>query len=321
MREGLALHVTGSYHHTDFLQRREDLNRVQDPLGTTQEGRPLYGALVREGGLLAPVVGSNRRFADFDLVSGLSPTGFVDHYEATIALVRQVSEGLSFSGSYTYSKTDDNLVGGRSIDPADQLSPFPDRLAGVDWDEGRSDFDVPHRAVATAEYATGGRMPVSIGGRYRVRSGLPFTPGFRPGVDANGDGSGGNDPAFLGGGVAGLAEALSAGGCPAGLGNVFAARNSCREEAAHSLDLHLSVGLPMGAADRRVWLEVDAFNVVATATGIIDKAAVLLDPAGTLLTDGAGNVTLPLIANPAFGSILARRGEPRVVRVGVRMEY
>jgi hypothetical protein len=87
------------------------------------------------------------------------------------------------------------------------------------------------------------------------------------------------------------------------------------------LDLHFSIGLPVGGAGPRVRLEVDAFNVVATETGVIDRAAVLIDPAGTLVSSGAGNVNIPFIVNPRFGSLLVRRGEPRVVRVGLRMEY
>jgi hypothetical protein len=317
---GYSLHLTAGYYHTDYLLRRADLNRSA-VVGTTQEGRPVFGRLERLGSLVSAVVGSNRRFGDFDLVSGLSPIGFSDHYEATASLERRINQALSVSASYTFSRTTDNMVGSRSADPADQLSPFPGGLDGVDWDRGRSDFDIPHRLAATAEYHRAGARPITVAARYRLRSGLPFTPGFRPGVDVNGDGSGGNDPASLGGGLSGLAEVLAAGGCPAGLGGQFAERNSCREKIQQSLDLRLAVGLPIGAPNRPIILEVNAFNVVSTATGVIDRAALLIDRSQVLTTDGAGNVTLPLAVNPRFGSILARRGEPRVVRVGLRMDY
>lgn len=319
MRGGLEVHVSALYQHTDFLLRRTDLNRVAQ-IGQSQEGRPVFGRLVQQGGLLIAEPRSNRRFSDFDLVSGLSPVGFSDHYELTAGIERHTGP-LGLMASYTFASTRDNLVGARAVDPADQLSPFPGGIEGVDWDEGRSDFDVPHRFVATLEYRSPGARHLSIGGRYRVRSGLPFTPGFRPGVDANADGAGGNDPAFLGGGIPGLAEALSAGGCVLAVGNRFAERNACREKLQQGLDLHLSVGLPAGGPGRQVRLEVDAFNVVATATGVIDRALVLVDPTRPVVTDAAGNVTLPLVANPRFGSILARRGEPRVVRIGLRMDY
>jgi hypothetical protein len=313
--------LSGSYHHTDWLLRREDLNRIPGALGTTDEGRPVYGTLAQRGGLVTAGVGSNRRFSAFDLVSGLSPTGSVDYYELTATLERQLGSRVAAIASYTFSKTTDNLVGFRSADPADQLSPFPEGLNGVDWTQGRSDFDVPHRGSVTLRFESKSSLPVVVAGRYRIRSGLPFTPGFRPGVDVNADGSGNNDPAFLDPSLTGLDAAYRQADCSGALGSVFAVRNSCREKFQQSLDLHLGVGLPVGSVRDRLFLQVDAFNVVSTATGLVDRALVLIDPNGALTTDASGNVTLPLIANPKFGSLLIRRGEPRTVRVGLRMEY
>lgn len=318
---GTAMHVNGAYHHTDFLARRTDLNRNPVALGSTQEGRPVYGTLVKQGGLISAAPGSNRRFSDFDLVSGLSSTGFSDYYELSLLLERQVTRGLSFAASYTFSKTDDNVLGQRTIDPADQVNPFPEGINGADWAEGRSDFDVPHRIALSGEYRAGTKSPVSVGARWRYRSGLPFTPGFRQGVDPNGDGAGGNDPAYLDAAITGIGSTLSAAGCSGGT-NVFATRNSCREDAAHSLDLRLSVGLPVKARDgSHLSLVLDAFNVVSSTVGLVDRALVLVDPSGALIVDGQGNVTLPLVVNPNFGNIQSRRNDPRLFRVGVRMEY
>ena len=96
-------------------------------------------------------------------------------------LERQVRQGLSFSLGYTFSRTTDNTPGLRSSDPLDQLDPFPQGSPdGGDWREGRSDFDVPHRVALAAEYRPAGETPISIGARWRFRSGLPFTPGFQP---------------------------------------------------------------------------------------------------------------------------------------------
>ena len=53
----------------------------------------------------------------------------------------------------------------------------------------------------------------------------------------------------------------------------------------------------------------------------MDRALVLVDPNGQLHKDGSGNVTVPLLANPNFGNLLSRRNDPRMIRVGVRMEY
>jgi hypothetical protein len=311
--EGTTLSVGGGYHHTDYLLRRVDLNRMPSS-GTSQGGRPVYGQLVRQGALVSAAPGSNRRFASFDMVSGLISSGYADYFEFTAAIERKVSEGLTLVASYTYSKTEDNTPGLTSGNPADQLNPFPEGLSGVDWSDGRSDFDVPHRLVLSGAYTGGGRTPLTLGARYRLRSGLPFTPGFQPGVDINGDGSAVNDPAFLGAAGGVLA------GCGAAVGSGFAARNSCRGDMVQGLDLSLTVGLPVGSA-YALAVTVDAFNVVSTETGILDRAALLVDPNGTFAVDAAGNVTLPLVANPNFGSLLSRRGEPRMVRVGLRLEY
>ena len=319
-RGGMALHLLGTYQHADYLPRRVDLNRVPSELGTTQEGRPVYGTLIKQGGLLTPTPKSNRRFDDFDLVSEFSPTGFSDYYEFTTLLERRMDLGLSLALSYTYSKTRDNMVGGRSLDPADQLNPFPTGLEGSDWTEGRSDFDAPHRAAVSAEYRMGKTMPITVGARFRYRSGLPFTAGFQPGVDINGDGAGNNDPAFLDAGLNGLAAALSNGACGSAA-NVFAERNSCREKSAMGLDLHLSLALPVRAGGDRLAVTLDAFNIVSSDVGIVDRALLLVDPASSLATDGSGNITVPLVVNSNFGNIIGRRNDPRMIRIGVRMEY
>ncbi|MFN2316598.1 MAG: hypothetical protein ABR602_07920, partial [Gemmatimonadales bacterium] len=307
---GTTLTLSGGYNHTDYLLRREDLNRAAST-GTAQGGRPVYGKMVRQGALISAEPGSNRRFTSFDMVSALVSSGYADYYEFTASLERRVAAGLTVVASYTYSKTEDNTPGLVSGNPADQLNPFPDGLDGADWTDGRSDFDVPHRVSLSGQYVSGGRTPITLGARFRMRSGLPFTPSFQHGVDVNGDGSSANDPVFLGA-VGTLA------GCSGSAG--FAVRNSCRADMVQGLDLRASVGLPVGGS-YGLALTVEAFNVVTTETGLVDRAALLVDPNGNFAVDGAGNVTLPLVANPNFGSLLSRRGEPRMVRVGLRLEY
>lgn len=311
---GTTLTLAGGYHHTDYLLRREDLNRALSS-GSAQGGRPVYGALVRQGGLVSAAPGSNRRFDDFDLVSGLVADGYSDHVEFTAGLERRVASGLTVAASYTFSRTEDNTPGVLSADPADQLNPFPDGLNGVDWTDGRSDLDIPHRLSVGAEWAAPGRGGVTVGARYRLRSGLPFTPGFRAGVDVNGDGSGENDPIFYGS-VGGLSLA----GCSGTVGTGFALRNSCRSDMVSALDVSLEARLPVGGA-AGLRLSVEAFNIVSTAFGPVDRAALLVDPNGVFAVDASGNVTIPLIANPDFGTLLSRRTDPRMVRVGLRLEY
>jgi len=311
---GTTFSISGGYQHTDHLLRREDLNRGFGS-GTAQGGRPVYGTLVRQGGLISPVPGSNRRFNDFDLVTGLVSDGYSDHVELTAGLDRRVTAGLTLSASYTFSRTEDNTPGILAADPADQLNPFPEGLNGVDWSDGRSDLDVPHRLSVGASWAASGPSRVTVGARYRVRSGLPFTPGFRPGVDVNGDGGGQNDPVFYGS-VGGLSLA----GCSGTVGSGFAVRNSCRSDMVSALDLSLAARLPVGGATG-LRLTVEAFNVVSSAFGLVDRAALLVDPTGVFAVDASGNVTMPLVANPNFGTLLSKRTDPRLVRVGLRLEY
>ncbi|MGH7583685.1 MAG: carboxypeptidase regulatory-like domain-containing protein [Gemmatimonadales bacterium] len=316
-----TLTVSGAYRHTDYLLRRDDLNRVPGAVNTGADGRPIFGSLQQFGGLIVPALGSNRRFPEFDMVYALSSTGYADYYEAGASVDRRLARGLSATLSYTYSRTTDNLPGALSANPADQLSPFPGGLNGTIWEDGRSDLDIPHRVAATVSYTSRGKSPFTLAARYRYRSGLPFTPGFRGGVDVNGDGSGGNDPAFLGSDAAipGIGALVGANSCLAGQANQIAGRNSCRDPGVHSVDLHASITLPMGGA-HPVALTVDGYNVAGSATGLYDHAAVLVDGSRSITFDQSGHVVLPLVANPDFGKLLSRRGIPRQIRVGFRVE-
>jgi len=315
--------LTAGYHHTDFLLRRVDLNRLPFPTGTTQEGRPVYGDLTQQGGLLVATPGSNRRVAGYDMVSGLAATGYSDHFQAGLMLNREAATGLSFAVSYLWSKTEDNWLQSRTGDPADELSPFVQDRApgGGNWSEGVSDFDIPHRAMLYGSWTTASSVPLTVGMRYRFRSGLPFTPGFRPGVDPNADGAGGNDPAFIDRNIPGLSAVIGNNGCLSDQVGKFAERNSCREDANHALDLSASIGVPVRTLGGRLILQFDVFNLVSTETGMVDRALVLVDPSGTLVDDGAGNLTVPLVGNRHFGKLLSRRTEPRMLRVGLRMGY
>ncbi len=313
--QGLSLTLHAAYDHTDYLLRRADLNLIQAPVSTGSDYRAIYGTLEQYNSLLTPAVGSNRRFRNIDMAYLLASSGFANYTEVGAALERRVAAGLTLNVSYTWSRTRDNLPGQLSNDVADQLSPFPSGTGNSTWDEGTSDFDVPSRLVGMMAYSGGG---ISLSARFRHRSGLPFTPGFVRGVDANGDGSSGNDPAPLETSITGMPGLVSQFSCLTAPSSFFAVRNSCRDPAVQSLDLHLGIRLPFGQA-HPVSLLVDAFNVVSTDVGLFDHAAVLVDPAGTLTFNGAGRLELPLLANDNFGKLLSRRGEPRAIRIGFRM--
>ena len=313
----IALRLAGSYRHTDFLPRRTNLNRLPAAAGTDQHGRPLYGTLIQQGALLAADPSGGRRFSGFDLVSALNADGAQDRWEASFALERRFGGTLGLLVAYTVSDTRDNWLGALGGGPDDQLDPFPDGLAGQSWSEGRSDLDVPHRVIAALDLRV--LSGLRLGGLLRIQSGTPFTPGFRPGVDANADGSARNDPAFVDGSLPGMDALMSAWPCLAAQVGRFAARNACRAPATRALDLWLRFdlsairGLPLA-------LTVEARNIVEPDIAARDAAVHLVDGSGAVATDPvSGQVTVPLVVNPNFGAPLTRRGTARAVWIGIRV--
>ncbi len=313
-----ALHVSGTVRRTEFLPRRDDLNRLGAASGRDQFGRPLFGMLAREGAVLAPAdFAEFRRFEGFDAVWALDSDGWSEYRGLTIALEHR-SSGLDLFAGYTYSTTRDNWLGAGSGRPDSQLNPFPEGLSGTDWTEGRSDFDAPQSASLAMSYRLPSLNGITLGALYRYRSGVPFTPGFRDGVDANGDGSFRNDPAFV---LASpeVSAVAARWGCLTDQIGQFAERNACRGPALNYLDLSVSLGIAsVGRGTAEVVIE--ALNVLEPEIGVRDRALFLVDVSGDLTTDAAtGDVEVPLIVNPGFGEILIPQTLGRVFRVGLRI--
>ena len=314
---GTSLQLAGQYRHTDYLPRRSDLNLLASPQTTDQFGRPLYGTLQQFGSVLVAAPGSNRQFGEFDRVWAIDPSGYSDYWGVTVSLERLRERGLSVWASYTYSRTTDNTPGIAGSVPEAQLSPFAGVASAPDWRDGRSDLDVPHRVAVGAQWAESGWR---LAGLVRFRSGLPFTPGFRDGVDANGDGAAGNDPAFVSDSLVSAAGLLSNSCLKQQVGH-FAGRNSCRGPAVVSLDLRLVVHLS-GLVHLPLEAVVDGLNLVSTNDGIVDRALYLVDPTRTLSTNGAtGVVNVPLVANPDFGKVLILHTRAATAQAGLRFEF
>jgi hypothetical protein len=315
---GTTLHLGGVYRQTDFLVRRRDLNLALGASGRDQYGRQVYGDLVQTGGALLVEPGTNRRFSDFDEVLALNFDGSSKYLGLSARLDQRAARFLTFSAGYTYSRTTDNWVGARDARPDAMLSPFPDSLNGVDWDEDRSDFDIPHRFVLGAEVSF---RAFRLAGFFRHQSGYPFTPGFREGVDANGDGSYRNDPATVDEAIPGVTELLNSWDClRRQVGRPFVDRNSCRGPAERTFDVRLVIGpMRLGAP---VELVIDAMNLIESNGFDVDRALYLVDPAQTTTIDPqTGDVTVPLAANPDFGRPVVRRGPGRFLRLGLRVNY
>jgi hypothetical protein len=312
--------VSAVVRRTDYLPRRRDLNLLPGRSSTDQHGRFVYGTLLKVGGLVAPNPVSNRRLIEFDRVWGLEASSHSTYSGLTFALSRPVTNGLGLHAAYTYSKTEDDWMIG-SGHPESQLTPFPNTLDGVVWEQGTADLDVPHRAVLGAEFKVPGRYGPRIAGLYRFQSGYPFTPGFRDGVDVNGDGSGRNDPAFIDASIAGTDDIIADWPCLQSQTGSFAKRNSCRGPAQSALDAR--IGLEVVRTDRfAAQLVIDGLNLLASEDGVVDRALYLIDPVAKLGGDQPnGSVTIPYIINPEFGRVRTRFVPQRLIRLGLRVSY
>ncbi|HEX6066587.1 MAG TPA: TonB-dependent receptor, partial [Longimicrobiales bacterium] len=313
-----ALHLAAVFRETTNLPRVVDLNRVSQPIAQDQNGRPIYGTLQQQGGLIVAQPGSNRRFDTFDVVQGINADGTAEYQAVTAGLEWFGSDRLNLVARYTYSRATDDWVGAPAGMSTSQFDPGLDAQLAGSWSEGRSDFDAPHRVAVGAEVRAASR--VAVAAVYRYRSGYPFTPGFPIGVDANGDGSADNDPAFINQQVTGADQLISSWDCLRSQVGRFAERNSCRGSGIHSLDARLGVTL-FQIGGNPVELRFDALNLVQSDAGLVDNAFYRIDPAGQIVTGANGSVTLPLAANPDFGNTRVPLVPARMLRVGIQLKW
>jgi hypothetical protein len=232
--------------------RRRDLNRPLTPLAADPDGRNIYGTLQQDGSLVTATGTDARRFTGFHAVSALDPDGWSEYVAATGG-IEYADEILDLLVSYTYSETTDNWIGASRGSGATELSPL---LPDADWSEGTSDFDVPHRLTASATARAG---LATVSALYRFQSGYPFTPRYRDGVDANGDGALRNDVAYVD--AAMVDPLVSDWPCLDSQVGGFAVRNACRGPSNHSLDVRLRFRVGT-LAGREASLVVDGFTLI-----------------------------------------------------------
>jgi hypothetical protein len=147
---------------------------------------------------------------------------------------------------------------------------------------------------------------------------MPFTPGYRTGVDANGDGSARNDVAFVPDASA-LGELAGTWSCLADQVGAFAERNSCRGPTRSTLNAGVRIGLT-ALGSRTVSLTLEGFNLIEDQTGIVDSALLLVDPAQPIQRSADGTtVTVPVSVNPDFGKVVIPATRGRILRVGLRI--
>ena len=302
--------IEGSFRRTDFLMRRRNLNVPESPLATDPYGRDVFGTLQQDGSLVTATANDARRFIAFQEVWALDPDGWSEYRGVTFALDHS-GPSRRFYASYTLSETTDNWIGASRGSPEAELDPLLPAAAG-EWSEGTSDYDARHRVSAIASLGFGA---TTLSAAYRFRSGLPFTPGYRYGVDANGDGSFSNDVAFVEAGQ--VDPLLDSWPCLNDQVGGFAVRNSCRGPAEHAVDLRLSINVS-SLGGRSVRLILDALDVIESKDGVIDSALLLVDPAGTITTS-PGSVAIPLMLNPDFGRVIYPSTRGRQLRIGFRI--
>lgn len=311
--DATSVEVHAVVRRSEGLVRVADLNRI--PLPRASVGaRDVFGLPVKEGALVGSEPGSNRLFPAYDAVWAQNTDGRSDYLGVGAAL-DHVGDGWGLRASYLFSRSEDNMPGLLSGDPAAGLDPFP--LREEDWRDGRSDLDLPHRAAVEGRIELPGLAGSELAAVYNVRSGLPFTPGFRPGVDMNGDGSWFNDPATLTG-APDASALLAEWGCESAAEGGVLPRNACRGSTVHDLDLRLVLGgISLGGLSLAVTGEV--LGVFESSDGLRDTALFLVDPSSPLDLSSDGILSVPLVANPAFGEILRAHIPGRVFRFGVRV--
>lgn len=314
-----ALQLSATVRHTDGLPQRRDLNLTPAPIATDAHGRAIFGPLVQQGALVVAQPGANRRFGDFDVVSAYTADASSDYFGLTVGLERFGGRYARFFGRYTYSRTTDDWTWAR----LDGTGPRPlatDTVAGQPWADGTSDFDVPHRFTAGAEFSLPSALAPTLTVVYRYRSGYPFTPGFRDGVDVNGDGSAGNDPAFVDPAVPGMDALIARWSCLRADAGGFAERNACRQAGVHALDARLSLDL-LHAGRLSGAIVLEGLNLLESDTGIPDRALYIVDATRAPADPNATVVDVPLLANPHFGQVLVRQTPGRTIRLGLRLSY
>jgi hypothetical protein len=300
------------FRRTENLFRRVDLNLRADPSGVTEAGMEVWGTLSQRGTVVRERPGTSRRFEEFDRVWTPIQDGWSRYLGFTVFAERRVKGGLELSAWYTFSSTEDNLVG---LGTGRGELVTPRRVPGTpDWTEGTSDFDVPSRFGGALALPLDLLQGLELRARYRFEDGLPYTPSYAPGVDLDGDGIPGNEPLRVP--SEGLAAAGITSDCVLEDRGRFVTRNGCRRDAVHGLDLGLRIGL-VRLGRNVLALQVDGLNLTNSYERLIDPTLVAVDPESGLTPDGTA-ISPSLLPAQGFGQERYDTRNGRVVRIGLR---
>jgi hypothetical protein len=168
------------------------------PVGTDVHGRSMYGRI--DKGKATPAYVSDR----FKEVIDLRNHSVGHAWSVTAQAERPFTDRLEFQASYTYSRVRDlqSLTNGSAVSPLDiWAGGRPTSGRHDDMHAGISSFDIPHRVVIAATFASPWKKWSSDFSFYYVgESGSPFT--FNDSTsdglgDLNADGTGANDPIYV----------------------------------------------------------------------------------------------------------------------------
>lgn len=324
---GTSLEVELGYRHTDFLPRRRDLNRVPGRFGLDQFDRELFGEVTQVGGVVALRPGSDRRFSDFDVVSALEADGWSTWWGVTVGASHDDGGPLRLAGSYTFSQTEDNVPGSAHGWPVLVMGHPPAGPGRAQWEEGRSDLDVPHRANLSGTFRIMESPGIQLGALYSVHSGQPFTPGIRdllhtrdPLSGAVGLSAGSGPPIAIPPGMDGVGSIASQWSCLNQMMGERAERNACRTNMVHDLNLRFGMDLQLGGG-WQVALNIDALNLLDHGLVIPDPALFVVGGDRDLTLGPDGQVQLPVQVNEYFGEPLLRLSPGRGLRIGLQVRY
>jgi carboxypeptidase family protein len=255
------------------------------------------------------VPGAQLRFPSWGRIRTRTTGAESSYHGATLSLRKRLSQGLQFQGNYTYSRSTDTWSGG--------LQGSSDFVAAagsaVDWwdiefERGRSSFDIPHNFVFNAVYVlpfgqslSGAAGALAKGWQFSgiatVSSGVPFHP--RIGFDRAGDRQSDTDsqrPSWAVGrnasnAITGAVDQWfdpSAFVLPAAgtFGDVR--RNSLRGPNVRMVDFSMFKNQPVGST--MLQFRVEVFNLFNRANFAPPSNPVLFNSDGTRIP-GAGRIT------------------------------
>lgn len=141
-----AISLTGMISHGQYLPYFIDTN-LNFPTATTTftfSGGPLGGTTYT-----APRFTGARPNTSFGRITEISSVVSSDYYGFVAQLNRRMTNGIQLQTSYTYSSAQDNGQNSQTFTTANSpLNPFD-----LNQELGTSNFDIPHRFVASMVYA------------------------------------------------------------------------------------------------------------------------------------------------------------------------